>query len=280
MSITKICYICKLDLDINDFGILKSSKDGYRYDCKNCRKKYRINNTESIKQKQQEYYLNNKEVLLNKNKKYREDNSTIINNHRKEYRNRPEVKEYIKLKNKEYLPIRKEKIKELRKNNLNFRLSEILRSKIHKMIKGQKTSYQNIIGCDFEFLKKWIEFRFDENMNWNNLGSFWQIDHILPINSFNFNNEQDKNICFHWTNLQPLQSYTNQSKSDKLQLHYYFNNIVNVIRFNSKYKNFLGYQILNESLRWLRIELRYGKNPTYDLDVIKSNEMDNPQRSP
>jgi hypothetical protein len=280
MSVTKICSVCKLEKEINNFGKLKSSKDGYRYDCKSCRKNYRINNFVQIKQKQHEYYEINKQELLNKNKKYREENSTIINNQRKEYRNRPEVKEHNKLKNKEYLPIRKEKIKHLRKTNLNFQLSEILRSKIHKMLKGLKTSYQNIIGCDIEFLKKWIEFRFDENMSWNNLGVYWQIDHILPINSFNFNNKNEINICFHWTNLQPLQSSINCSKSDKIQLHYYFNNIVNINRFNSKYKNFLGYQTLNESLKWLRDnELRYGKNPTYDLNLKKFNEMDNLQLS-
>ena len=253
MDIKKICCKCKIELDIIHFGKLNSSRDGYRYDCKNCRKNYRENNKDIIKNKQHEYYNNNKIELLQKNKNYRVNKSIIINNQRKEYRNRPEIKEHIKKKNKDYLPIRKEKIKNLRKTSLNFRLSEILRSKIHKMIKGNKTSYQEIIGCDLITLKKWIEFRFDENMNWNNLGIYWQIDHILPINSFNFNNENEKNICFHWTNLQPLKSDINRNKSDKLELHYYFNNIVNVVRFNSKYRNFLGYQALNESLKWLRI---------------------------
>ena len=39
----------------------------------------------------------------------------------------------------------------------------------------------------------------------------------------------------------------NIKKSDKILLHHYFNNIVNVNRFNSKYNNFLGYQTVNES---------------------------------
>jgi hypothetical protein len=86
----------------------------------------------------------------------------------------------------------------------------------------------------------------------------------LPINSFDFSDENNKYICFHWTNLQPLNKFENQSKSDKLQLHYFFNNIVNVNRFNVKYSQFLGYQTLRETLKWLRMELRYGKNATYD----------------
>jgi len=38
-----------------------------------------------------------------------------------------------------------------------------------------------------------------------------------------------------------------------------------------------GYQVLNESLRWLRYRLRYGKNPTDEGD--KTPEIDNPQPS-
>ena len=54
--------------------------------------------------------------------------------------------------------------------------------------------------------------------------------------------------------------------------YYYFNNIISIHRFNSKYKNFMGYQMINESLSWLRSKLRYGKNPP-------DNTMDNPQPS-
>jgi len=275
---SKTCSKCKILKDLSNFGNLKCSPDGYRYDCKSCRKIYRENNKEEIKIKQHEFYENNKNELLIKNKEYRENNSIIINNQRKEYRNRPEIKEHQRIKNKEYLSIRSIKTKEKRLTNKNFQISEVIRSKIHKILKGIPTSYHTMIGCDIDFLKKWLEFRFDGNMNWDNFGKIWQIDHILPINAFNFNNEINKYICFNWTNLQSLSCFENKSKSAKLQLHYYFNNIVNVNRFNTKYNQFNGYQILNESLRWLRDnELRYGKNPTDE--GIKMPEMDNPQPS-
>ena len=242
-------------MKIENFGVLKNSKDGFRFECKICRKEYREQAKEMIKQKQHDYYDKNKDVLKSKNKEYREIHSVSINNQRKEYRSRPEVKAHIKGKNKEYLPVRKEKIKEQRKTDKNFQVKEILRSKIHKVLKGQKTSYETLLCCDLDFLKKWIEFRFDKNMTWENLGSYWHIDHIIPMNAFNFENKNDKQICFHWTNLQPLEKIENIVKSDKIHPYYYFNNIVNVNRFNSKYKQFLGYQAVNESLLWLRTKL-------------------------
>lgn len=258
----KICCKCKIDKDLEAFGKLSSSKDGLRYDCNICRKEYRETNKLIIQKKQKEYYENNKESLLEKNKQYRNDNIDTINIQRKEYRMKPEIKKHIALKNQEYLPIKKTQIKIKRKINLNFKISEILRSKIHKILKNQNTSHLNLLGCDLDFFKKWIEFQFAENMNWLNLGEVWQLDHILPISKFDFSNNNEKLICFHWTNLQPLYSNENRSKSNKIELHYYFNNIINVNRFNKFNKQYLGYQNLNESLSWLRSKLRYGDNPS------------------
>jgi hypothetical protein len=40
----------------------------------------------------------------------------------------------------------------------------------------------------------------------------------------------------------------------------------------------LGYQALDESLKWLRVELRYRKNPSHE-DVSNTSEIGNPQPS-
>lgn len=266
----KTCYKCKIEQPETSFGKLKSSKDGLRYDCSDCRKKYRAENAELIKIKQKQYYDENRDELLEKNKLYRDNNIDKINLQRQQYRSQEHIKAHVKQKNAEYLPIKKEKIKQRRKTDLNFRLSEILRSKIHKMIKGRETTYKNLIGCDSEWFKKWIEYQFDENMSWSNLGTYWEIDHILPITQFNFENKEDEKICFNWTNYQPLEKKTNKKKSNKFELHYYFNSIVSVFRFD-KNNNNMGYQAVNESLLWLRSKLRYGKNAPYVGNFVSLN---------
>jgi hypothetical protein len=273
----KICCCCKINKSFDCFGKLNSAPDKLRYDCKDCRKEYRDKNKSSINLKLKEYYANNKNKIIEKNKIYRIENSQKINTQRSEYRKREDIKNHIKLKNKEYLPIKKENIKKKRIQDENFRISEILRSKFNREIKRNK--YSNFLGCDIEYFKKWIEYRWDENMNWSNYGEKWHIDHVLPINQFSFNNESNIKICFHWTNFQPLYKKDNISKSDKIILHYYFNNLVSVFRFNSFNKQFLGYQTVNESLQWLRKTLRYGKNATYDIQTNICIETDNPQPS-
>jgi hypothetical protein len=275
---SKVCYKCKNEQPNEQFGRLKSSKDGFRYDCKTCRKEYREENRDTINAKLKEYYASNKEVLLPRHKEYREQNKTAILAQRKEYRNREDIKERIQKKQKDYLPIRKEKIKERRKTDLNFQIQEVVKNKIHKFLKNRKTSYAELIGCDLEFFKKWMEYRFDETMCWENFGNVWQIDHILPLSLFDMTNELDKKVCFHWTNLQPLNSVENRSKSNKLQLHYYFNNLVSIFRFNKSKREYLGYQTVNESLQWLRIKLRKGENAPYNA-AQKAVQIDNQQPS-
>ena len=273
----KICCRCKISKPFDKFGKLHSSPDKLRYDCKDCRKEYRDNNKLAINLKLKQYYQDNKEKLTEQNKLYRLNNAKKISDQRAEYRNRDDIKERTKLKNKEYLPIHKEKIKQKRILDNKFRLSEVLRSKFNREIKRNK--YSNFLGCDIDYFKRWIEYRWDEYMNWDNYGELWHIDHILPINQFSFEDEKNINICYHWTNFQPLNKKENISKSDKIVLYYYFNNLVSVFRFNAFNKQFLGYQAVNESLQWLRKTLRYGNNATYDAQLLYCAETDNPQPS-
>jgi len=272
----KLCNRCKETKNYTEFNKNKSNKDGYHYYCKSCRSKERINNFEKIKIQQKEYYEKNKDELLLKNKNYRNENKEKINIQRKDYRKKNI--EHIKNKNKEYLPIRKLKIKEKRKKDKNFQLKEVLRSKFHRMIKGINSSYKIILDCEFDYFKLWIEFQFDKNMNWDNFGTYWELDHILPLYKFNFENEFEKNIAFNWTNLQPLKKEENRKKYREIHLHYYFNSIINIHRFIQKYQiNFNGYQKICESRFWLRKNSGMVKIPIDD--PIKIGEMGNQQES-
>lgn len=249
----KCCTKCKVVKPNACFHKCKTTKDGLHAHCKECKAGYRLNCSRGEYNKR--YYENNKDKVLAKNKEYRMANADDINAQRKLYRERNA--EHIKEKRKEYLPIRKANIKERRQVDDNFRLREILRSKVHKMLNNKPTSYMNLIGCDLTILRSWLEYQFDKDMSWDNLGTYWQIDHILPMSRFNLTSENEQRICFSWTNLQPLHKTENRKKSNRLELHYYFNSLITLHRF-IQYKNgpYSGYQSKNESLCWLRNQLR------------------------
>jgi len=68
----KICYRCKRNLDINDFGVCKSSKDGKQSKCKQCSiemsREWRRKNSKYLK----EYYKENtKRMKGNQIRRYR-----------------------------------------------------------------------------------------------------------------------------------------------------------------------------------------------------------------
>ena len=248
----KRCYKCGIEKEESEFYINRYSKDGHESKCKECIRTWKYENREKIRENQRRRRRNEKE------------NRIVVP--------RDTVTDQRRL----------DKIKERRKVDLGFRLQEIVRSKVHRMLKGINTSYRTLIGCSEEILRKWLEFQFDDHMTWDNLGTYWHIDHILPINKFDLDSNPDaKFICFNWKNLQPLPAFENQSKSDNLQLHYYFNSIITIHRFIQREKlDPSEYQGVRESLRWLREKLGYGKN-LMDEGVLKETpEMDNSQLSP
>jgi len=262
---SKICSQCKVEKDLNGYYKNKSKSLGISNECKECTKiKRKTPQAKAVRQLRR----NLPEVKEKENQKYKEyycrpeikeryanyRNTNEVKERMKNWSKKEEVKIKIQQRQKEYLPERNRKFRERYRNDENFRIATILKTKIHKLIKGLKTSYKTILGCDLDDFKKWIEFRFDENMTWDNLGKYWEIDHILPVSAFDFTEINNIQICFHWTNLQPLICSLNRSKSAKLQLHYYFNNIVNIHRFNQKYNQFLGYQAICESNSWLKIK--------------------------
>lgn len=109
----------------------------------------------------------------------------------------------------------------LRLNNPSFRLSNNCSRMINLALNGRKEHYSiweflpyTIIGE----LKLHIESQFDESMNWDNYGSYWHLDHILPQSSFPYTNMCDDNFqkCWALDNLQPLEAIKNIKKSNKV----------------------------------------------------------------
>ena len=87
---------------------------------------------------------------------------------------------------------------------------------IYRAFKGKyikKTHTNELIGCSSEFLKKYLESKFENWMNWENYGRYngelnygWDIDHIIPLSSASSEEELIK--LNYYTNLQPLWATT------------------------------------------------------------------------
>lgn len=53
-------------------------------------------------------------------------------------------------------------------------------------------------------------------MNWDNYGDYWEIDHILPLDSFDLTISENQKTAFNYKNVQPLTVFDNRSKKNKI----------------------------------------------------------------
>jgi hypothetical protein len=95
-------------------------------------------------------------------------------------------------------------------------LKETLRNRCYSAFKNIKENKpfgtNKLLGADFYTVKKHLEIKFTEGMDWNNMGRYgWHIDHIKPL-ALASCKEEVIELC-HYTNLQPLWCKDNLKKN-------------------------------------------------------------------
>lgn len=185
-------------------------------------KEWKQKNKQKNKEKTKEYYQKNKEKTKEYYKEYYQKNKEKIKD--RYQRNKEKIIE----KTKEYYKQNKGKISERDRNRLkadqNYRLKCSLRSRIRTALKGDRKNGKTLqlLGCTAEFLKQYLESKFQPGMTWENYGNpngdhsdCWHIDHIKPCASFDLSDPEQQKECFHYTNLQPLWAIDNIKKGCK-----------------------------------------------------------------
>jgi hypothetical protein len=177
----KKCMTCNIFKNINEF-----SERGRV--CFSCRKKRSSVN-----------YQKNKQQILLKNKRWRENKNNLS-----------KIKIYRKKSNK------KRNLMQAISCRINFCLKKIFKCKSNKTTK-------TIIGYSSKELKEHLEKQFEPWMNWNNWGKYniktwndnnsetwtWNIDHIIPVSTFDFTDEKQIKKCWALENLRPLSAKQN-----------------------------------------------------------------------
>lgn len=236
----KICSKCKLELLLECFGKLLSSKDGLNYACKICENK-RNGNFRKIKEK--ELGMTLAKYTYSQNKEYFHNIKINLTDEQKQIRSVKEQiryelnKEEIAKKNKirrntpEYRIKANEKKRERRKFDIIFKLRQDVSRSIAKALKLEDSSkfgesITNYLPYTIEQLKIYIEFLFEPWMTWDNHGSYkiggerkWNIDHIIPQSLLPYDSMEHPNFkkCWALENLMPLDAFENISKSNKLK---------------------------------------------------------------
>jgi hypothetical protein len=206
---TKICTTCNQEKEILKFSKDKTSKDGFGYYCKLC-----------ASLKSQLWYNDNKQKAKKTHKIYHYNNRLTILEYQKEWRKKnPDKNKIYKLEHRKEIS-KKELIRQAKKykEDVQFRILCNLRSRLHIVLKGNPKSKRTLdfLACSKEFLKHHLEAQFTDGMTWENYGiGGWEVDHIYPCASFNLSIPEEQEVCFNWSNLQPLWANDNRSKGAK-----------------------------------------------------------------
>jgi len=246
----KWCGKCKTFKRLEIFGYSKQTWDKLRPTCKECLHQENVENKEQRTEYNKKYWQQTKEDQSEKNKRWREENKDRVKenmqrwleNNKEHKRNKDaeyRIKNWDKKKaynakwqrenyaNMKTDPSRKQELVEHKiKNNTSRRIREIL---------GQNKSEKCIeyVCCNLDKLKIMLETKFCDGMSWNNYGEnveggntrAWHIDHKIPCNAFDMNNEIHKKACFHYKNVQPLWWEDNIRKHDSVDTQAFDNYI-------------------------------------------------------
>ena len=105
--------------------------------------------------------------------------------------------------------------------DIGYTLKIICRNRFQDFIKSRgKIKFGKYVKLDYEKLKDHLESLFKPGMSWKNRNQ-WHIDHIRPLASFKFINDDGSinqralNKAWKLTNLQPLWDKENMSKGKK-----------------------------------------------------------------
>lgn len=156
---------------------LKKNDPEWRADRNRRHKEYALQNADKIKAGQRAYY-----------KKLRAEKPEKLSEYRRTQRQSPKHKAA---------------------NNLRRRTRDFVKGK-------DRTRFSELHGCTRERLWAWLESKFRRGMTWENYGSEWDIDHVIPLAKFDATKPEDRLKVSHYTNLQPLWKSENLAKSDKI----------------------------------------------------------------
>lgn len=208
---------------------IELSKQRLRKSKREYQARYKILYPERLKESKRLYSLKTKEKRAAYLKVYNEENKEKLREkarlyaqaHKKEARARSqkrreqkpdELREYHKRYRKE----NEEKLRSRYKNDPQYALTKILRSRTLSAVRGFTKSARTLelLGCTIHELRTHIESLWLPGMSWENHAmNGWHIDHIKPCASFDLTDEAQQRKCFHFTNLQPLWWIDNLRKS-------------------------------------------------------------------
>jgi hypothetical protein len=210
----RICNTCCSEKAFSEYYLSPKTGSPLRI-CKECHKEKMRIRRESMRDilalKQKEYRKRKPDVCRQAALNWKEKNKEKVAEYHREY--------YWKTHKRQRV-VRNARQKRKLASDTSFKMRDTMTRRILLALKTQgqskKCSAVKYLGCSIDELKNWLQSKFTRKMNWQNHGSYWHIDHVIPCDSFDLSEEKQAMACFHFTNLQPLTARENIKKGNKI----------------------------------------------------------------
>jgi hypothetical protein len=166
------------------------------------------------------YYAANREKIRAKHKAYWEENRHWLNPANVTGRQTGRITTN-KARKREWTRARRKQPDQREKDRLycqreNVRIKRNLSRRIRHALRGTRKAASTIelVGCSIDDLKLFLQSHFTPEMQWNNMGTYWHLDHYVPCAAHDLRLEDEQRRCFHWSNLRPLKIEDNLKKND------------------------------------------------------------------
>jgi hypothetical protein len=184
------------------------------------RSRWKTNNVERLRELQRKWRKKNREHYRRMQAAYRKKNRERLNawmraHYAKNKDRRNAINQKWKNANRDQLAqARRKYVRQRYATDIQFKLANIIRSRLIRVLKGRRKGVKTLelLGCSFNELKLHLESGFDEKMTWDNHGTYWHVDHIIPLAVFDLTDEEDLRAACNYRNLQPLEATANMKK--------------------------------------------------------------------
>lgn len=173
------------------------------------------------------YYGKNREAIKAKSSEWYNDNLKRGRESRRRYEreHRAMARERFELwyeENKDAARAQRKASYEKNKTDPKFRLNLNMGGAMNRGLRSGKMGvhWEDMAPFILSELIPHLESQFTPEMNWDNYGTYWHVDHRIPLSLWDFESPTDPQFkaCWSLENLRPLEAKANIRKSNKLEL--------------------------------------------------------------
>jgi hypothetical protein len=211
----KVCSHCGIEKNISEFVRRSILKTGFTAHCRACQvkltTKWNKANPEKRRIAYRKWWETHKEYVKEAHRQWNLSNAEKKKEAWKRWRAENPEKNLASINR-----AAKVRLSTL-KGRLNLRIASAIRSTLKQGTKKNR-HWESLVNFTIDQLKAHLEKLFTPEMSWENYGTYWSIDHKIPVAVFNFERpgDIDFRLCWSIKNLQPMEKLTNISKGAKI----------------------------------------------------------------